>query len=197
MVPALARLADARARVGSAGRVVPVAPGRTLGGALLASYDTGSTLRYHELLVATALVRHGPTIGLWVDHAWVDSATSLAGGRQIWGIPKRRAQFSEPERGAMEVRADGGALLTVRSGAPRALVPQPLFAPFFGTLGSGARWCLGRGIGLLGIARVRLDMPDRSVLAELELEWPSFALTGRALISVPAPRRSGRRACRS
>jgi Acetoacetate decarboxylase (ADC) len=119
IVPALARLADARARVGSAGRVMPVAPGRTLGGALLASYESGSTLRYHELLVASALVRRGPTIGLWVDHAWVDSASSLAGGRQIWAIPKRRARFSERERGAMEVRADDGALLTVRSGAPR------------------------------------------------------------------------------
>jgi acetoacetate decarboxylase len=197
IVPAVARLADARARVGSAGRVMPVAPGRTLGGALLASYESGSTLRYHELLVASALVRRGPTIGLWVDHAWVDSASSLAGGRQIWGIPKRRARFSEPEHGAMEVRADDGALLTVRSGAPRALVPQPLLAPFFGTLGSGARWSLGRGVGLLGVARVWLRIPDGSVLAELELEWPSFALTGRALISVHPPRGRGRRAGRS
>jgi hypothetical protein len=193
IVPALVRLASAQARVGSAGRVVPVAPGRTLGGALLASYETGSTLRYRELLVASALVRRGPMIGLWADHVWVDSACSLAGGRQIWGIPKRRSQFSEPERGAVEVRTDDGALLKVCSGTPRALIPQPLFAPLFGTLGSEARWCLGRGIGLLGIARVRLHIPDRSVLAELELEWPSFALTGHALISVPAPRGAGPR----
>lgn len=193
IVPALVRLASAQARVGSAGRVVPVAPGRTLGGALLASYETGSTLRYRELLVASALVRRGPMIGLWADYVWVDSACSLAGGRQIWGIPKRRSQFSELECGAVEVRTDDGALLKVRSGTPLALIPQPLLAPLFGTLGSGARWCLGRGIGLLGIARVRLDIPDRSVLAELELEWPSFALTGHALISVPAPRGAGPR----
>jgi acetoacetate decarboxylase len=196
IVPALVRLASAQARVGSGGRVVPVAPGRTLGGALLASYETGSTLRYRELLVASALVRRGPMIGLWADHVWVDSDGSLAGGRQIWGIPKRRSQFSEPERGAVEVRTDDGALLKVCSGTPRALIPQPLFAPLFGTLGSEARWCLGRGIGLLGIARVRLHIPDRGVLAELELEWPSFALTGHALISVPAPRGAGR-ACKS
>jgi hypothetical protein len=188
IVPALARLADAQARVGSAARVVPVVPGRTLGGALLASYQTGSTLPYRELLVASALVYRGPTLGLWADHVWVDSASSLEGGRQIWGIPKRRARFSQLERGGVEVRTGDGALLTVRSGAPRALVPQPLLAPLFGTLDSGARWCLARGIGLLGIARVRLHIPDRSVLAELELEWPSVARTGRALMSVPAPR---------
>jgi hypothetical protein len=197
IVPALARLADARQRVGSAARVVPVAPGRTLGGALLASYETGSTLRYRELLVASALVHRGPMIGLWVDHAWVDSASSLSGGRQIWGMPKRRAGFFEPERGAVEVRADDGALLTVRSSAPRALVPQPLLAPFFGTLDSGAGWSLGRGVGLVGVARVLLHIPDGSVLARLKLEWMSFALTGRALISMPAPHGRGRRAWRS
>ena len=191
IVPALAQLADAQARVGSAARVVPVAPGRTLGGALLASYETGSTLRYRELLLATALVCRGPMIGLWADHVWVDSASSLTSGREIWGLPKRRARFSEPERRAVDVRTDDGALLGLRSLAPRALVPQPLLAPLFGTLDSGARWCLGRGVGLLGIARVRLHIPEGSVLAELQLEWSPFALSGRALINVPAPRRAG------
>ena len=189
IVPALARLADAQARVGAAARVVPVAPGRTLAGALLASYETGSTLRYRELLVASALVYRVPTVGLWADHVWVDSARSLEGGRQIWGMPKRWARFSQLDSGGVEVATDDGALLTVRSGAPRVRVPQPLLAPFVGTLDSGARWCLGRGVGLLGVVRVRLHIPDRSVLAALELEWLPFALTGRALISVPAPAR--------
>jgi acetoacetate decarboxylase len=189
IVPALARLADAQTRVGAAARVVPVAPGRTLAGALLASYETGSTLRYRELLVASALVYRAPTVGLWADQVWVDSARSLEGGRQIWGMPKRWARFSQHDSGGVEVATDDGALLTVRSGAPRVRVPQPLLAPFFGTLDSGARWCLGRGVGLLGVVRVRLQIPDRSVLAALELEWLSFALTGRALISVPAPAR--------
>lgn len=196
IVPALARLADAQARVGSAGRVVPVAPGRTLGGALLASYETGSTLRYRELLVASALVRRGPMLGLWADHVWVDSASSLAGGRQIWGIPKRQARFSELERGAVEVQTDDGALLRLRTGTPRALVPQPLLAALFGTLDSEPRWSLVPGVGLLGIARMRLHIADGSVLAELKLEWPSFALTGRAVVSVPTPRGRGRRAWR-
>jgi hypothetical protein len=126
IVPALARLADAQAWVGSAGRVVPVAPGRTLGGALLASYETGSTLPYRELLVASALVRRGPMLGLWADHVWVDSANSLAGGRQIWGIPKRRARFSELERGAVEVQTDDGrrrATQVAHWDAPRARPP--------------------------------------------------------------------------
>jgi hypothetical protein len=44
------------------------------------------------------------------------------------------------------------------------------------------------GVGLLGITRVRLEISDRSVLAELGLWWPSFALVARVLISVSAPR---------
>jgi hypothetical protein len=133
IVPALARLADAQARVGPAARVVPVAPGRTLAGALLASYEAGSTLRYRELLVASALVYRAPTIGLWADHVWVDSASSLEGPPDLGATEAAGLVLAAPERrcgGASRRRraAHSGQRGTARA-RPRALACAVLRDP--------------------------------------------------------------------
>src|SRR4051812_3801506 len=65
-------LAAARALVPPDVDVVAVAPGRTLGGFLLARYEEGSTLRYGELLVLPALTRCRGRLGWWISHAYVD-----------------------------------------------------------------------------------------------------------------------------
>lgn len=56
-------------------------------------YRHGGTLAYRELLVALAVRDgHGPA-GCAVE-AWVDDDRSLAGGRELWGIPKQPAVFA-------------------------------------------------------------------------------------------------------
>ncbi|WP_055498837.1 acetoacetate decarboxylase family protein [Streptomyces albus] len=56
-------------------------------------YRHGGTLAYRELLVAMAVRDgHGPA-GCAVE-AWVDDDRSLAGGRELWGIPKQPAVFA-------------------------------------------------------------------------------------------------------
>lgn len=52
-------------------------------------YQNGGELSYRELLAAVA-VRDGVTAGS-ITEIWVDSAVSLAGGRQLWDIPKELA----------------------------------------------------------------------------------------------------------
>lgn len=64
--------------------------------ALLIRYHEG-TLNYDEFVLAS-LVRHGRRPGMWVHHIWVDSAASLWGGRQVWGVPKHIATFTWTER---------------------------------------------------------------------------------------------------
>ena len=78
--------------------IVSVLPGKTVGSVYLSVYESNSTLQYHELIVAPALVRYQEKIGAWISHIYVDSATSVAGGRNIWGLPKQMADFSWSDR---------------------------------------------------------------------------------------------------
>jgi acetoacetate decarboxylase len=50
-------------------------------------------LEYSELIVIAGLVRYSGQIGGWVSHIYVDNADSVAGGRNIWGLPKELAEF--------------------------------------------------------------------------------------------------------
>lgn len=73
--------------------IVSVLPGKTLGGIYLSAYVSGS-LQYNELIVVPGLTRYEGKIGAWISHIYVDSEASVAGGREIWGLPKEMAQFT-------------------------------------------------------------------------------------------------------
>ncbi len=57
------------------------------------SYEEPSPLTYHELLVARALDsgEHGRRVT--ISDIWVDSPASVAGGRELWAIPKDLCDF--------------------------------------------------------------------------------------------------------
>jgi hypothetical protein len=59
-------------------------------GAAFVSYEPGSDLSYSELLVAR------PVGGARVEvvDIWVDSPASMAGGRELWAIPKGLCDFT-------------------------------------------------------------------------------------------------------
>jgi Acetoacetate decarboxylase (ADC) len=62
-------------------------------GAAFVSYEPGSDLTYSELLVARP-VRAGKRPRVSVTDIWVDSPVSMAGGRELWAIPKELCDFS-------------------------------------------------------------------------------------------------------
>ncbi|MET8133075.1 acetoacetate decarboxylase family protein [Streptomyces sp. NPDC005251] len=71
----------------------PVAiAGRGVVGAAWVVYENDSVLHYNELLRAV-LVRDGHRPRVCITDIWVDSAASMAGGRELWGIPKEMADF--------------------------------------------------------------------------------------------------------
>lgn len=74
--------------------IVSILPGKTLGGVYLSVYQSGSILQYNELIVVAGLVRYQNQIGSWISHIYVDSEKSVAGGRNIWGLPKEMAEFT-------------------------------------------------------------------------------------------------------
>lgn len=89
------------------------------------------TLRYDELIIAR-LTRRGLRTGIFVDHIWVDSRPSVAGGRLIWGLPKELAEFTwSGDRVSVRDREGDIAALSVDQRPARS--PEISFvAPGFG-----------------------------------------------------------------
>lgn len=61
-------------------------------GAGLVHYEHPSPLTYSELLVGRAVKK--PIKGVTITDIWVDDADSVAGGRELWAIPKELCEFT-------------------------------------------------------------------------------------------------------
>jgi Acetoacetate decarboxylase (ADC) len=61
-------------------------------GAAFVSYEPGSPLTYSELLVARSVPMPGGR-RVSITDIWVDSPASVAGGRELWAIPKGLCDF--------------------------------------------------------------------------------------------------------
>ncbi len=188
-MPALVPLSAARPHLPADVTPVAVAPGRTLGGLLLARYEAPSTLEYGELLVLPALTRVAGRLGWWISHAYVDSEASLAGGRRMWGVPKDLATFSWRGGGVTVVREDGVPVLGAAWRAPSRTLPLPGLVVTNGTTGGADRRSF-TGTGTLDMAptRTRVDLPPGSPLTSLPLGGRRVALAGRADLRLRAPR---------
>ncbi len=97
--------------------VVPVVlGGHALVGAALVRYAPGSVLEYDELLVS-ALARRGRKLVSTLAHIWVDNPQSVAGGRELWAIPKGLAHFDRHgDSATVEVDGRTAASLTASTG---------------------------------------------------------------------------------
>jgi acetoacetate decarboxylase len=63
-------------------------------GAAFVDYTEGSPLTYGELLVARLMRRdEGRGRAVTITDIWVDSPASVAGGRELWAIPKGLCDF--------------------------------------------------------------------------------------------------------
>jgi Acetoacetate decarboxylase (ADC) len=156
--------------------------GRWFLGAACLAYDQSGVLAYNELAVGVA-VRGTDGWGVHITHIWVDHPVSLAGGRELWGIPKQLAVFEKSEKGLPRVRADGTIIASVDFRPRRALplrwkVKSRVFQEKSGDLRvsrfraeshlawSRARWEFSgalaflhgsRPLASLGLSRLRLD----------------------------------------
>lgn len=63
-------------------------------GAAFVSYEEGSPLTYSEFLVARPVSTDGHGRRVSITDIWVDSPASVAGGRELWAIPKGLADFT-------------------------------------------------------------------------------------------------------
>ncbi len=131
-------IAAVRSLVPSELEIVSVWPGKTLGGVYVASYGPGSTLEYNELIVVGALTRYANRVGAWISHIYVDNPDSVAGGREIWGLPKELAQFTWQlgQRAYVRVQQGDQLLCSLSYDWELPQWRQPLTAPSFSMLSS-------------------------------------------------------------
>lgn len=133
----------------------------------LVRYREG-TLGYDELLMGP-LVRRGHRAGLLIDRIWVDDATSVRGGRDIWGLPKELAEF-EWSGDSVRVGDRRGPVAELSFGPGRPGLPSvPLPLPGFSGVEGRRLFVPGRLVGTVRPERMtvvswsdRLPRPART-----------------------------------
>ena len=89
--------------------------GRAVGVLGLVVYEPPSPLCYAELVWMPCLVSvmadGRRRRGYFVEKMYVDSDASLAGGRELWALPKQKARFEVGEREAIVETEDGARLV--------------------------------------------------------------------------------------
>jgi len=161
--------------------IISVFPGKTLGGIYISSYGLGSVMEYNELIVVSAIANYAGKWGAWISHIYVDNPHSVAGGREIWGLPKELAQFSW--EGSDSVKAEPlGYRVTVRQGNSQLcslgysqqtwMLPISLNGNFFSADFNKLLLFKGEFQSHTGLIRGALEIPEESPLASLNIGQP-------------------------
>lgn len=184
--------------------IVSIFPGKTIGGIYVSSYGTGSTLQYSELIVVSALVRQGARLGAWISHIYVDNVDSIAGGRDIWSLPKENAQFDwQPGKPhCVTVRQDDRILCRLNTnwqiGIPNISLPAlpiPIALGTFSATDDHLLWFSAGGTLNLSPTGGTVDVPIGSPFYGFGLDRPWQTLYGDNLnLTIDAPSIVGTRA---
>lgn len=172
--------------------IVSVFPGKTLGGIYVASYETGSTLLYNELIVVGALTRYANQVGSWVSHIYVDNPDSVAGGREIWGLPKQLAQFVWEQGSQKRVSVYQGNQLLCRFEQSWQIPTwrQPLKVTSFSMRDADLLSFEAEASANFSLLGADLQVPSGSPFHHLSLDQPKLVFYADSLrLSVGSPQR--------
>lgn len=174
-------VARVRPLVPSELEIVSVLPGKTLGGVYICSYGLGSVMEYNELIVVSAIANYAGKWGAWISHIYVDNPHSVAGGREIWGLPKELAQFSWEGSDSVKV-APLGYRVTVSQGnrqlcslnySKQSLaLPVPFSGNIFSTERRNLLLFKGEFQSRIGLIKGQLEVTEESHFASLNLGQP-------------------------
>jgi hypothetical protein len=158
--------------------IVSVLPGKTLGSVYASSYQSGSVLEYNELIVAAALVRDRGKVGSWISHIYVDNPDSVAGGREIWGLPKEMAEFTWQDR-SLTVRQQNRDLCRLnyqQNFLSFLKLPQKLSGNSFGGLGADLLLFQANLEAKVSLLSTKLEIPSDSPFVSLNLNQPFLSV---------------------
>jgi acetoacetate decarboxylase len=189
-------IAAARAFVPSGVQIVPVLPGKTLGSIYFASYEEGSTLVYHEIVIAAGLIWAGNRLGVALPRLYVDNPASYAGGHTIWGAPKEMAEFTVDRTSGetvVSVCQEGQEVMSLRFGAPGRTIPGWVPLPSFGVRGDELLFYIPRVRSGVTMVRTNISLSAGSPFLPLHLDGSSLGLAYPNLdLLAPAAKSVGR-----
>ncbi len=152
--------------------IISVWPGKTLASVYLSHYGSGSVLEYSELIIAPAVVNYQSKIGGWVSHIYVDNADSVAGGREIWGLPKELAKFNWEQGKHVTVHQGNQKLCSLNYNQQSLAWRQWLSASAFSAKGDNLLIFPAEVESVLGLISSKLEVPAESPFSEIGLGQP-------------------------
>lgn len=184
--------------------IVSLLPGKTLGCIYICSYGLGSVMEYNELIVVSAIANYAGKWGAWISHIYVDNPNSVAGGREIWGLPKELAQFSWEGSDSIKVAplgyrvavSQGNRQLCSLNYSKQSLaLPLPLSGNVFSAHRSNLLLFKGEFQSHTGLIRGQLEIPEESLFASLNIGQPLLTVACENLhLIANAPEVVGNRA---
>lgn len=164
-----------RALIPSELDIISVWPGKTVGGVYVASYSD-SVLQYNELIVVAAMTRRANKFGAWISHIYVDHPDSVAGGREIWGLPKELAQFTWEQQSCVHVSQGDQLLCSLNHEWQLPSWRQQLTGYTFSTLDTDLLHFEAKSDLSLCLGGAKLQVPRESPFFEVGLSkaWLNF-----------------------
>jgi hypothetical protein len=153
-------------------KIISVWPGKTIASLYLSKYGSGSVLEYSELIIAPALVNYQRKIGGWISHIYVDNADSVAGGREIWGLPKELAEFTWKEGEHVTVHQGNRKLCSLKYNQQTLAWRQGLSASSFSAKGADLLIFPAEFEAVLGLIGSQLEIPAKSPFSGIGLGQP-------------------------
>ncbi|POH62815.1 hypothetical protein C3B59_11430 [Cryobacterium zongtaii] len=149
---------------------------RVVVGVAAVRYLPGGVLDYDELLVAVPSLGRGG-LRVTITQIWVDSPTSVRGGRDLWGIPKHLAVFRQSEsRGvaSMTMSVGGAAVAALRARRGLPLLPgmRQFALPILQDLDGRVTLSHNRVIGKMAGLRAAWHFPENGPLGYLSGRRP-------------------------
>ncbi len=167
--------------------IVSVLPGKTVGGVYLSKYSSGSVLEYSELIIIAGFLSYKGKFGGWVSHIYVDNPDSVAGGREIWGLPKQLAQFTWTENSVTVSQADK-LLCKLNYNRQSFGLPLKLGASAFSCQGTNLLMFPASVKSSFGLVSSKLEIPTNSPFASLNIDRPITTIhSDRLHLIVDAP----------
>ncbi|MEH1977221.1 MAG: acetoacetate decarboxylase family protein [Nostoc sp.] len=152
--------------------IISVWPGKTLASVYLSNYGSGSVLEYSELIVVPALVNYQRKIGAWISHIYVDNADSVAGGREIWGLPKELAEFTWEQGKYVTVHQENRKLCSLKYNQQSLAWRQRLSVSGFSAKDADLLIFPAEFESVLGLIGSKLEIPAESPFSEMGLGQP-------------------------
>lgn len=175
--------------------IISVFPGKTVGGVYLSYYGSGSALEYSELIVIPAAVGYQGKIGGWVSHIYVDHPDSVAGGREVWGLPKELAEFTWERGERVTVRQGNRILCSLNYKQQTFAWRQSLSGSSFSAKDANLLNFSAELESRLGFIGSKLEVPTESPFSAVGLGQPFLTVGCEQMsLTVHAPEVVGQRA---